>query len=932
MTGQLFRVSGAVVSSRDGLPVRGAKVAVYDRDFWRKQPLGTSITGNSGDYEVRFSLDDFTGPGIRLERAPDVFVEVWDGNGTRLASTEDSVVVDAGPDTRIDVRIDQPPGPDSGRVGVIGGQEVDLPSAAALRVEELLTAYRFALGRKAEFERPELVRRALPWLFKPPVDDCGFGAILPLLVLLEERGVDTTDIDVGDDFPAGTTVQSFFTDRIEVRYTTDVGSPHRVDPTVPAADSPYQLPGGGPVVGTLRAALASTHPDNTVLAPTYVQKVGLLAEYALDRFLAAAFRDPRNGAARLQYRILQMPANIAGQTNSAWSHVEVGPANTDDQNAGTVPHEMFHQVQFRYSSSAGGGIGWAVLEGGARFIEDMISDPRNRWVRQSQDIFDNPANSLLDVGGVKNPIRYAFALLWKYYSEQHSTQVTPADEPAIGIDAHRTMLQQMGTAAGDPGLGYSVTALRTARSQQPWYGQFDRFSYYDTARTELGSNETTWGNYLVANWLHGSASPVTDRRFDYLEDEDAVGFGGEGAAGRLALKSPLVQASDVVALAQGGDVSLSVTGVAPWAARYYRVIPAGGGSAPRMLRITFTASGALTDPLVQILRLGPSGLVDLHRMDSTSFTKTINMSGLTEAVVIVGTRDTGGDYTVRFTEVSSASDVMVTRWNSRAGTEYEIDPIGWSWTWISPDVMVDNDDDLLRDGQVFFDQNNKLKIRLRNRGNAAATGISVQFWYQKATTGLSTTGWIPVTDTAGTVQTVTGASLAPGAEQWFTVNWAPANDGTNHPHWCVKARITVPGDPNTDDKLVLSNFGNVVVSTGDRFDLLLRHPELWRSSQLLVVPHGHAPTVTIVREPSPGENQGELCSCGPDSVLPPLDRASMATLQVRRGHPVEGGGAEGGPPVDPDTLPPGADPDKLVTVAHWVDGQVVGGVTYEISE
>ena len=53
---------------------------------------------------------------------------------------------------------------------------------------------------------------------------------------------------------------------------------------------------------------------------------------------------------------------------------------------------------------------------------------------------------------------------------------------------------------------------------------------------------------------------------------------------------------------------------------------------------------------------------------------------------------------------------MITRWNSRVGTEYEVDPKGWAWAWISPDVMVDNDDDVMADTQVFFGQNNSSKF------------------------------------------------------------------------------------------------------------------------------------------------------------------------------------------------------------------------------
>jgi len=945
----VFRVAGSVVSTADHLPIFGLKVHAFDRDFFREQPLGVDSTDEAGHYEIRFSRSAFSGPVLQLERAPDIFVQVLDPDGHTLVITPDSVIVDAAADVRLDLCVDYPSGKSGGpTLGVVAGRRVDLAAAAGLSIDDLMAALRHDRGMTVKFEREDLVRRALPWLFQPsgPQDDCGLGRRQAIVSMLEERGIETADIDTSDDLPSGAAINWFYTANIRVKYTTDSAYPqHRVDPATPTSDTPFTLPNGGPTVGTLRATLTGMDPANTVVAPTYVQKVGLLAEYALSRFLGApyGFRDPRNGAARLEYRILQQPAGVVGQTSSSWSHVEVGPTNSDNQNAGTVPHEMFHQIQFRYSPSLATGpaaCSWAVLEGGARMIEDSISDPRNRYVVQAGDIFGAPGNSLLDVGGVQNPIRYAFALLWKYIAEQHSTLVAPGDEPGIGVDAHRVMLERMATAqATDPGIGYTTAALRDARARLPWYGTLDQFAYYDAARRELNSHETTWGNYLVGNWLHGAANPTADKRFDYMEDEDPVGYDGTGAAGRLATKSPALLPGDTVTIGQGTSVTRNVTGHNPWAARYYELIP--GSPAPRMVRVAFTASGGMSDPLLQILRLGPgSTLVDIHRSDATTYAKTINMSGLERVIVIVGSRDNGGAYTLQVEETASASDVMVTRWNTASGSEYEIDPRGWSWTWVSPDVMVDTNDDAIRDTEVLFGQNNKLKVRLRNRGNSDASNLTIRFWYQKATPYLTAGGWIPVEDAAHTVQQVTGGTLLAGETKWFSVNWAPVDDGTNHPHWCVKVEVTAPGDPNTDNKLALSNFGNVHAGTGDVLDVLLRYPEVWQAGRLDIVPRGPKWTFAAERVPRPSKTGvvTSHCACGPAIVAVIPDRAALATVRLRAAElvpwdratrlpaPVEGTYY----PVDPASLPPGVESDHLVTVAHWVDGHVVGGVTYEL--
>lgn len=947
-----FRITGAVADPATGLPAGGLVVKAFDRDFFRQQPLGESVTDAQGHYQITFGRDDFTGPLIRLEHRPDIILRVYDPEGRLVHSTE-KVIENAGRDTRIDIALGvkgtelQEKEPQDEGITYIGGEPVNLVAAAQLTAEDLRGVYAYLRFRTERLPREELVVRAFPGMFRKraPWDDCGEGRLEVIRVLAKERG----DFDIGadlDDFPGGTTVKTFYTANVQVRYTLDAGV-HQVNATVPAADAPVTLT-NGTVIGTLRANLADLHPDNTEVAPTYVQRVGLVAEHSLGRYLAWGFRDPRNGAARMEYRILAQDPGVAGQTNAAWSHVEVGPANSDIQNLHTVAHEFFHQVQYRYNATTTrSGIYGILREGGARLIEDCVNDQPNRWVDTASLIFSDPTGSMIDFPvGTSTPIRYAAGLFWKYVAEQHSVLSNPADEPAIGIDSYRRVLEASATVLpGDPGVGYTAGALRNARGQMPWYGSFDQFGWYDAAFTQLASNETTWGNYLVANFLHGTANPVSDRRFEYMEDEEAVSWPGSPVA-KLAALQAAVPAADNLVLAQGTVINRSGTGQKRYSARYFRVTP--GAPAPRMLRVNFTASAGMTDPLVQIVRIGAGGaLVDLHRSDRPSYSKTISMSGLTSVIVIVAARENPGDFTISFEEVASATDVMVTRWNSAVGREFEIDPRGWSWSWVSPDVMVDTNNDGLADTQVVFGVDNRLKVRIRNRGNAAASNIQVEFWYQKATPFLTAGGWIPVQNAAMVTQVITGETLAaagsPGSEKWVGVDWAPVDDGTAHPHWCVRARITVPGDPNTDNKTVLSNFGNVVVDDDPDFLQLLRHPDLVYDTRLDILPRGTDWTLRVDRvfgdavrdvrkeiEPHP-------CLCSRDAVLDAPTGVTFAQLRAepaalkpwdgaRTAMPQEGVAY----PVPKEALPPGVDPASLVTLTHVVDGRAVGGMTYRL--
>ncbi|MEO8179210.1 MAG: hypothetical protein ABI895_10295 [Deltaproteobacteria bacterium] len=935
----LYRITGLVIDRAAGKPAAGVTVRAFDEDVLREQHLGEAITGAAGEYEIIFTRAAFSGPLLRLEQPPDVLVRVYDRRGRLLASTEDKVLLDAGRDSRIDVSVRLP---QSDEVSVIGGQFVNLAAAAQLSTKELRGLYAHLRQRTRELPRADLIRLAFPGIFtrRAPGDDCGEGSFEAVRALLKERGdFDTADLD---DFPVGETVHTFFTARILVRYTTDAGA-NQVNATVPAADAGVAL-SDGTVIGTVRANLVNLHPSNTEVAPTYVQQVGIIAEHALARFLAWGFRDPRNGAVRMEYRILAQAAGVFGQTSGSWSHVEVGPSNSTLQNLHTASHELFHQVQYRYNATTTrSGIYGALREGGARLIEDSINDTPNRYVDTAQLIFSTPAESLVDFPvGTSTPIRYAAGLFWKYLAEQHSTQTAAANEPAIGIDSYRRVLEATANVLGtDPGLGYDPAALRTARAGLPWYGSFDQFRYYDAAATQLDSHETTWSNYLVANFLHGTANPVLERRFEYMEDEDAVSWPGSAVAKLAALQS-LVQASDALVLSQGSNISRSIVAQKAYSARYFRLTKAG--PAPRMVRINFSASAAMTDPLVQVLRLGAgSALLDLHRSDRSTYSKTIDLSGLSEVVVIVSARMNPGDYSIQFEELATASDVMVTRWNTRVGKEYEIDPRGWAWTWTSPDVMVDTDDDGLADSQVFFGVNNKLKLRLRNRGNAAANNIQVEFWYQKATPFLTAAGWLPVQDTALTTQTVTGESLAAagqaGSEKWVSVDWAPVNDGTNHEHWCVRALVTAVGDLNIDNKMVLSNFSSVVPDPDSDIRQLLRHPVGARSHRLDVIPRGRWTLRLLERRGDPLPELAEpppQCACSSERPSYPL----QTTFLNMRAAPLEAqpwdGRATLAPapgiayPTPKDALPPGVDPDSLVTVAHVVDGQVAGGISYRV--
>ena len=178
--------------------------------------------------------------------------------------------------------------------------------------------------------------------------------------------------------------------------------------------------------------------------------------------------------------------------------------------------------------------------------------------------------------------------------------------------------------------------------------------------------------------------------------------------------------------------------------------------------------------IFQIAQIDEDGRVrDIHRTDWNTYSKRITNlrdgKRLNRLMIVITGAETGGGYRIDLESSTPAPDVMVTRWHSQVKKEYEIDSRNWAWTWVSPDIWVDNDGDGVADSEVYFNYDNQLHVRLHNKGNLNASGIQVAFHYQDASGGLTDGGWLPVLDRTGALQVLTGLSLAPGASAAWLV-------------------------------------------------------------------------------------------------------------------------------------------------------------------
>src|SRR6476619_3668159 len=247
-TATAYRISGTIIDSDSGRPIPGLRVRAKDKDFFREQLLGDGQTDENGRYEIRFDRDDLTGPILRIERHPDIFLIVFDPDGRQVYSTACSIVVDAERETSIDLRIPYfPATTDEPGVANLFGVAVNIPEAARLSAEEVLDAYQLMRG-KPTVGQVERYGRVFPGIFRPKEapPECGNGIYEMFRYLMQERNALDVFLGADTDPYSGATVHQFFTANIAVKYTTDATLPG-------GAANPNQLPAGSATLPTADA-------------------------------------------------------------------------------------------------------------------------------------------------------------------------------------------------------------------------------------------------------------------------------------------------------------------------------------------------------------------------------------------------------------------------------------------------------------------------------------------------------------------------------------------------------------------------------------------------------------------------------------------------------------------------------------------------------
>lgn len=881
-------IKGKLVWGETGKPVAGASVELLGTEG---AAVASAKSDDQGRYQVTLSEDMAGRP-----------IHIVVGDGPRvLYAGRDTEVVLQGRSCEVESLI-----PGSGPVEADFVAPPDLAAEArdAADPEALLTVVRKLVAPRplsrirGENHPTATIEKSL----------CGTPVLEAIEETLRTKGWPSSVAAEVDDILAlrasGFATATYLSPNFSITYQTSGTA------AVPASTATEKVvdPGGAADLGTIG--------DGTT--PTYILRVAFWLERALSAYISPPFSMLNPAAAgRIPVVINTAPYGSASPSGTFYLNNNL-PA---DLICAVGVHELFHMVQFKYGTSTGP---WrrSVIEGGAVFAEDSAADKMNRYLDEAGTNFNgvgtqsNPNLSLISAG-------YKCCLFWRYVAEQQSADIT---EPFVGVETYRNVLEHASSGT------YSTGDVKAALRELPWYQDFYEMSYLDKARLDLTNSETALGNYALACYLKDLGTNEPDRRFEFMEDEENIYIdevvGGPAAS---TLASPSLTATSTL-LPTG---SLSYTGnVNAFAHRYYQITV---DPAVSNVMVQFTAGAGFTSLLCQIVLIDQDGKVrDIHRSDRTAYRKRVAnlIAGkhLSKVLVVVTGATTPGSYSLTVSPAAPASDVMITRWHTVAGREYEIDSRNWAWTWVSPDVWVDNNSDGIADGTVYFNTDNKLHIRLHNKGNAAAAGIQIQAYYQDASPGLTDAAWKPVKSKGGTVQVLTGLTLAAGATNDWTMKWSPAPSG-NSQHFCVRVVVTVPGDPNTDNKRCVSNFGSVQIAKKQVKDLRAiierLYPHVWPISVQLIPRFGPRKDLKLLTRDLRELEAGRL---GPATSVRlahvPLDTPTLPVARFPGNQPVSRfPDALRSYGTDPRALPPGVANKPMITIAAVSKEGVVGGVT-----
>jgi hypothetical protein len=550
--------------------------------------------------------------------------------------------------------------------------------------------------------------------------------------------------------------------RLEVRYSFDAlwdALPSVLRAPVSAAEhgSPIRLGFQNRVpIGTYMY-----RPDD---CPRHVQLVAAAIGYAARVFEQLGFLPPHveNGGPLIV--TLRNCDGFRGHTSIENNHIALERSLVGEPAALTAAHELFHRIQYAYilRRIISSQFRPMLVEGGARFAEDIVFDLADRYAEERRIWFTTQNTSLLTWPSppTSRPpaISYQASLFWKYIAEQGGLPRRQDSRNWEGAETQRTVLE---TLRADKALDESFADL-LARSwnKLEGLGHFDRIWHSPGNPSATVCSDTLWGNFAAALVLNGTGTPDSrfafgESRFWVRERHDRMhippsqtfAFGSLPMSGSVDVANDLgtvrVDPAEPARVRQrqypASDVP-PVRMLQPYAVRGYRVtIPEGGADV--LLRVSFDPDPAFADALLQILTFDAGGgLDDLIRLDAegaTSLQQVVPCLGLSEVIVLVCARRTAGDFSLRFTRDPPASLPFMTSWNTPVGKHLPLDPRRFVWSWTSPDMEISR-----------YSGGIGVKCVVRNHGTLSTAKVEVRLHEARLSDLLNDQGdpWTQVAD------------------------------------------------------------------------------------------------------------------------------------------------------------------------------------------
>jgi hypothetical protein len=530
----------------------------------------------------------------------------------------------------------------------------------------------------------------------------------------------------------------------------------------------------------------------------------------LTSFEGVHFYPPKTKNGVLTIRLRRM--DVRGSTDPDVDHIDIERSLVGDHLRDTVLHEIFHRIQYSYNAQAASAhfnddlsrlanrqmtatafqdafyVYGFLREGGARLAEMMCGAPSEKSIADSSGWLVEGRTRLFgyrvpgEAGFPFAASSYDAALFWSYLAEQHGGHTsTGRDQDGIReARVQERMLSATGSNQGGSRL-IGVADIRRARLSMAGPGDFDRFSKVEVVPGMSATicDETTWGNFLVASVLAGSAEDDPRYRFEraaagvpsrpWRDRVPASNRTAYDALPQIELGSTIDRVAEFPVLAgpqnrifgdEGGRWSppeliaqQRLSGIfrdlpawqpgylipermlAPFEMRpYYLRMPSPIRRETVLIRLHLTILDGLEDAMVQVLLLATNGmLLDLLRFELPTHSRngildrTIPCRAVSDVVILVASRCRGGDFRLRIGRARDAPILQASTWNSRYGRYKTLAPGERRWDWKSRDIEPA--------------ASNRVNISVRNAGTAPARELFVEAWAMPASLFPNQGGW-----------------------------------------------------------------------------------------------------------------------------------------------------------------------------------------------